>query len=184
MNKLVFSEGGQPVCLEDLKLLQDNMMELILSLFPLSHGKKDTTSDDAECTDSVGLTAYATARHKNGSADHNYEWWQSHKLITPNGIYDVEETYFTEENMAEASKCGGPFYLLEDSVVDIRKFEDGKTRPVVRQLTAKIVPTIPENGTYLCMEDVPSFDELLETLLTVKKRVARSYYAIELESQA
>ena len=106
------------------------------------------------------------------------------KYDTPNGIYDVEETYFTEENMAEASKCGGPFYLLEDSVVDIRKFEDGKTRPVVRQLTAKIVPTIPENGTYLCMEDVPSFDELLETLLTVKKRVARSYYAIELESQA
>ena len=29
MNRLLFSEGGQPVCLDDLKLLQDNEQESI-----------------------------------------------------------------------------------------------------------------------------------------------------------
>lgn len=32
MNRLIFSEGGQPVFLEDLKMLQDNMVDLVMSL--------------------------------------------------------------------------------------------------------------------------------------------------------
>lgn len=182
MNKLVFSEGGQPVYLEDLKLLQDNMRELILSLFSLTHGKTDPTSDDNEWSDSVGLNVYATARHQNGSADANYEWWQAHKLITPNGIYDVAETYWSEEDQYEASLSGGPYYLLSERVVESREFEDGQTRPVVKQCTAEIVAKRPASGTYYRMADVPSFDGLLEMLLNIRRRVKRSYYAIELES--
>lgn len=32
MNKLIFSEGGQPVCLDDLKTLQDMIVETIKPL--------------------------------------------------------------------------------------------------------------------------------------------------------
>lgn len=181
MNKLVFSEGGQPVYLEDLKLLQDNMRELILSLFVLTHGVTDTTSDDADYPDSVGLGVYSTARHHNGSADANYEWWQAHKLITPNGIYDVEECNWTEQDKYEANQSGGPYYLLSETVVESREFEDGQIRPVIKQCTAHIVAQRPASGTYYRMADVPSFDELLETLLNIRRRVLRSYYAIKLE---
>lgn len=181
MNKLVFSEGGQPVYLEDLKLLQDNMMELILSLFSLTHGSTDPTSDDADYPDSVGLGVYATARHQNGSADANYEWWQAHKLITPNGIYDVPETHWSEQDEYEASQSGGPYYLLSESVVESREFEDGQTRPVVKRCTAQIVAQRPASGTYYRMADVPSFDGQLERLLNIRRRVLRSYYAVELE---
>lgn len=182
MNKLVFSEGGQPVYLEDLKLLQDNMRELILSLFSLTHGETDPTSDDAEWSDSVGLNVYATARHQNGSADANYEWWQAHKLITPNGIYDVAETQWSEQDQYEAHESGGPYYLLSERVVESREFEDGQTRPVIKQCTAQIVAQRPASGTYYRMADVPSFDGLLERLLNIRTRVLRSYYAITLES--
>ena len=39
MNRLIFSEGGQPVFLEDLKMLQDNMVDLVMSLFPITDGE-------------------------------------------------------------------------------------------------------------------------------------------------
>lgn len=176
MNKLVFSEGGQPVYLEDLKLLQDNMMELILSLFSLTHGSTGPTFDDADYPDSVGLGVYATARHQNGN-----EWWQAHKLITPNGIYDVPETYWSKQDIEDASQSGGPYYLLSESVVESREFEDGQTRPVVKRCTAQIVAQRPASGTYYRMADVPSFDGQLERLLNIRRRVLRSYYAVELE---
>ena len=32
MNKLIFSEGGQPVCLDDLKTIQDLIVETIKPL--------------------------------------------------------------------------------------------------------------------------------------------------------
>ena len=181
MNKLVFSEGGQPVYLEDLKLIQDNMRELILSLFPLTHGRSWSGSGDAYWPDSVGLPVYATARHRNGNSDANSDWFQAHKLITPDGIYDVEETMWTEQDQEEANANNGPYYLLNEKVVESREFEDGQTRPVVKQCTAKIVAKCPASGTWYRMANVPCFDGMLEILLDIKNRVLRSYYAIELE---
>lgn len=181
MNKLVFSEGGQPVYLEDLKLLQDNMRELILSLFVLTNGEAESGSDDEEWPDSAFMEVFATARHKNGNADTNSEFWQAHKLITPTGIYDVEQTHWGEQEQEEASRSGGPYYLLSEKVVESRVFEDGRSRPVVKQCTAQIVASRPSSGVYYRMDQVPSFDELLETLLHIRRRVAKSYYAIELE---
>lgn len=181
MNKLVFSEGGQPVYLEDLKLLQDNMRELILSLFPLTHGISEPPSNDGKLPDSVGLPVYSTARHRNGNADANNEWYQAHKLITPDGIYDVEETIWTEQDQEEASANNGPYYLLKETVVESREFEDGQNRPVVKQCTAQIVAKCPASGTWYRMANVPCFDGQLEILLDIKNRVLRSYYAIELE---
>lgn len=181
MNKLVFSEGGQPVYLEDLKLLQDNMRELILSLFVLTHGSQDPTSDDGDEPNSLNLAVYATARHRNGSADSNYERWQAHKLITANGIYDVDACTMSEQDADTAYGSGGPYYLLEEKVVESREFEDGQVRPVVKKCTAKIVFERPSSGTYYKMSDVPSFDGLLERLLNIQRRVLRSYYALELE---
>lgn len=173
MNKLVFSSGGQPVYLEDLKLLQDNMMELVRSLFLLSHGSDAIASDDEDYANSVGLPVYATARHINGCGDANLETMQAHKLITAEGVYDVPE-FTLHEGDAPL------YYLLEEKTVESREFEDGQIRPVVKSCTAKIVIGAPGTGTYYKVSDVPSFDFQLETLLGIKRRVNKSYYALEI----
>ena len=186
MNKLVFSSGGQPVYLEDLKLLQDNMMELVRSLFLLSHGSDAIASDDEDYANSVGLPVYATARHINGCGDANLETMQAHKLITAEGVYDVPEFTLHEGDAYLAGYDGfsigaAPlYYLLEEKTVESREFEDGQIRPFVKSCTAKIVIGAPGTGTYYKVSDVPSFDFQLETLLGIKRRVNKSYYALEI----
>lgn len=163
MNKLVFNDGGQPVHLEDLRLLQDNMKELILSLFlhSFSAGYDGMTDDEIEET--IGREVYATARHKNGWADANTDWLQPHKLITDDGVFDVEgyiiEDGYTEEDL---------YYVLKEEVVETRTFEDGQEKPVIVKCTAQIVTERPGTGVWYRMTEVLSFDELLEKIGQVR----------------
>lgn len=177
MNKLVFNEGGQPVHLEDLRLLQDNMKELILSLFlhSFSAGYDGMTDDEIEET--IGREVYATARHKNGWADANTDWIQPHKLITKDGVYDVDGFVYGEEFWDVDL-----YYLLKEEVVESRVFEDGQEKPVIVKCTAQIVSEKPASGIYYKMEDVLSFDELLEKIGRVKHatNAYKSHYAVEL----
>lgn len=160
MNRLIFSEGGQPVFLEDLKLLQDNMIDLILSLFPLTGG--GAAFDDDGMKDVRNLPIYSTPRHFNGSGDANCETVQAHKLITKNGVYDVPETTIGEQDTEDGSTniLHSCYYVLNEEVVEKREFEDGVSRGVVKSLTAKIVGRKPTSGTYYTVKDVPSLDAL------------------------
>lgn len=185
MNKLVFNEGGQPIHLDDLKLLQDNMKELILSLFihSFSNGRykndEDAAPSDDGIAETIGREVYSTARHRNGCADANTDWIQPHKLITKDGVYDVE-----------GFVCGEEFwyvdlyYLLKEEVVESRIFEDGQEKPVIVRCTAQIVSEKPTTGTFYRMKDVISFDELLEKIGHVKTAqwAYESYYAKELKN--
>ncbi len=161
------------------------MVELIRSLFLLSSCYAG--SDDDAYVPSVGLPAYATARHINGIGDLNCEEMQAHKLITANGVYDVDGFVLREGDASSAGYDGynieqAPlYYLLEEKVLESREFEDGQTRPVVKSCTAKIVIGLPATGTFYKVSDVPSFDFQLETLLNIRRRVYKSYYAVELE---
>lgn len=165
MNKLIFTEGGQPVYLEDLELLQDNIVELVRSLFAVTAGASSTASDDEGYKDVRKLPVYATARHENANGDANCVTVQAHKLITQDGIYDVEETTIsesdTESGNARLSEC---YYVLSEESTDKREFEDGATRTVWKNYTAKITGKKPTSGTYYAVADVPSFDGLLATL--------------------
>lgn len=165
MNRLIFSEGGQPVFLEDLKMLQDNMVELILSLFPTTDGvARGSDCDDSEWKNLRNLPIYATSRHINGSADTNSETAQAHKLITRDGIYDVPETTITEDTDTGNSNVMDCYYVLNEEIVEQREFEDGITRTVVKNYTAQIVGRKPTSGKYYAVKDVPSLDALLDIL--------------------
>ena len=152
-----FSEGGQPVYLDDLERLQANMVKLILSLFPLTNGASDDTSDDSKIKDVRGKTLFATPRHINGSGDRNYNLMQAHRLLSTDGkVYDVEETKFGDE---DGYPLGG-YYVLSDSTTESRTFEDGVERAVVKSYTAKVVADQPTSGTWIAVADVPSLDQL------------------------
>lgn len=178
MNRLIFSEGGQPVFLEDLKMLQDNMVELILSLFPTTDGiERGTDCDDNHLINLRNLPIYATSRHINGSADTNSETAQAHKLITRDGIYDVPETTISEVDTDTGnSNIMDCYYVLNEEIVEKREFEDGVTRTVVKNYTAQIVGHKPETGTYYPVKGVPSLD-LLFDMLPVR---GKNYYKSEL----
>lgn len=152
-----FSEGGQPVYLDDLERLQANMVKLILSLFPLTNGASDDTSDENNIKDVRAKTLFATPRHINGSGDRNYNMMQAHRLLSTDGrVYDVEETTFGDD---EGYPMGG-YYVLSESTTESRTFEDGTDRAVVKSYTAKIVATQPTSGTWIAVADVPSLDQL------------------------
>lgn len=158
MNRLIFSEGGQPVFLEDLKMLQDNMIDLILSLFPKTDG---LTGDDALIKSIDSMSVFATARHINTYPDANSEWVQAHKLITKNGIYDVSRKIVAEGGTRRGSgKVLDCYYVLREETVENREFEDGVERPVVKSYTADIVEEKPQSGTFFKVRDVPSLDSL------------------------
>ena len=157
MNRLEFSEGGQPVYLDDLQRLQDNMVQLILSLFPLTNGAADKTSDDSKIKDVRSKTLFATPRHVNGSSDANYILMQAHRLLSTDGkVYDVAETQFGDE---EGNPLYG-YYVLSDSTAESRTFEDSVERAVVKSYTAKVVADKPTSGTWIAVADVPSLDQL------------------------
>ena len=152
-----FSEGGQPVYLDDLERLQANMVKLILSLFPLTNGASDDTSDESKIKDVRNKTLFATPRHINGSGDRNYNLMQAHRLLSTDGkVYDVEETKFGDE---DGYPLGG-YYVLSDSTTESRTFEDGVERAVVKSYTAKVVADQPTSGTWIAVADVPSLDQL------------------------
>lgn len=162
MNRLIFSEGGQPVFLEDLKMLQDNMVDLIMSLFPITDGEAQGIGcDDQDIKDVRNLPIYSTPRHLNGNADTNSETVQAHKLITKNGVYDVPQTTIgeteTDTGLGYIRDC---YYVLHEEILEKREFEDGVTRPVVKSYTAEIVGHKPLSGTYYAVKDVPSLDSL------------------------
>lgn len=162
MNRLIFSEGGQPVFLEDLKMLQDNMVDLVMSLFPITDGETQGYGcDDDKIKDVRNLPIYSTPRHLNGNADTNSETVQAHKLITKNGVYDVPQTTIgeteTDTGLGYIIDC---YYVLHEEILEKREFEDGVTRPVVKSYTAEIVGHKPTSGTYYAVKDVPALDSL------------------------
>lgn len=184
MNKLVFSEGGQPVYLEDLKLLQDNMKEMILSLFihSFSDGQfrdpenpfEEGTSD--QHIETTGMDVYATSRHMNTINDgtgFTYCCIQPHKLITKDGVYDVDGFRYAITRTPAIL-----YYVLKEETVESRLFENLQEHPVVVKCTAEIRMGKPESGIFYRLEDVYSFDDLMRNLGEVRKADSASSAAI------
>ncbi len=161
MNRLEFSEGGQPVYLDDLERLQSNMVKLILALFPQTEGASQPTSSHEKIKDVTKCTYFATPRTVNGSSDANFEWMQAHLLLSTDGkVYTVAETHFGDY---DGLPIDG-YYVLTESTAESRTFEDGLARAVVKSYTATIVPEKPTSGTWIAVKDVPSLDQLQAVL--------------------
>lgn len=172
MNKLVFNEGGQPVCLDDLKMLQENMVELVMSLFVQIPWGSGSDIEDDEAPSTVNNVCWSTARHRNGCADANIDVFQAHKLITKDGVYDVDPIVIHDGEIypdgatewrdgMETFFINDAYYVLSEEVVESRVFKDGQERPVVKKCTAKLVGKRPTSGEYYKFTEVKSFDDML-----------------------
>ena len=164
MNRLEFSEGGQPVYLDDLQRLQDNMVKLILSLFPLTSGTTASASEDAalKIRNVRDCKIFATPRHINALQSGASETVQAHKLLTTGGkVYDVAAQTMSGANIMDC------YYWLSETTSESRTFEDGTERAVVKSYTATISKDKPLDGfedKCIAVKDVPDLGQLLALL--------------------
>lgn len=150
MNRLQFSEGGQPVCLDDLKLLQDNEQEgikLLLSalvdtnVFLLDKMKFDFTKDE------VGRLYYIV---KAGT------------LVVDGELLSWNDTEFSPVDITKLK-----YLCVRDIETDSRIFEDGQSRACVKAKEAYV--SLSNEGASLSynMLQLPVFADLLKKKLNI-----------------
>ena len=122
MNKLLFNEGGQPVYLDDLKILQEtpqNQIAQLLSAFGSGETAYLLTSLQGDIISIDTTTHKTTAKvHKN---------W----LVEDGLIFEIPETTIV------VSSWNDPIYVgIKTTEGDARNFEDGQSHPCSESLEA------------------------------------------------
>lgn len=113
MNKLIFSEGGQPVCLDDLKTLQDMIVETIKPLLLALVKTNVFILDDCDF----------------GNPEFDSEKMQT-KFILSAGTLVVDGDFLSWPDTPLAiDDWNQPIYIcVKNKEEDIRTFEDGQSR--------------------------------------------------------
>lgn len=113
MNKLRFNEGGQPVFLNDLQLLQDNFFEVwdtILKL--LANGEDVFVLDDYPYSVDQTVAGQKTMTFPAGI------------IVVRGELYAYEAASLTTTDIDAK-----PYVCLQNVTDDVRLFEDGQERP-------------------------------------------------------
>ena len=147
MNRLVFNEGGQPVYLDDLKLLQDNDVDANRRLFET-------------ITEHTSVFLLDKIEGKIVSVDQN-------KGLTTfdvaEGVVVIEGEFISFPRVRlTINSWDVPIYVcIKDTLVENRTFQDGQTRPCVRSRHAYI--STDKNGADQAYEtpSLPSLKDLL-----------------------
>lgn len=149
MNRLLFSEGGQPVCLDDLKLLQDNEQEGIKLLLSALVDTKVFLLDKIKM-DLPKRSEYVYFTVKAGT------------LVVDGELLSWNDTKFSTADIAR------PKYLcVRDIETDSRIFEDGQSRACVKAKEAYV--SLSNEGASLSYDilQLPVFADLLKTKLNI-----------------
>ena len=111
MNRLLFNEGGQPVCLDDLKTLQDLMVETIKALV------SSLVRTNVFILNEYSLLGFSfdSGRYKRTLS--------AGTLVVDGDFLPWPETTLTLESPEQ------PIYIcVKNKEEDIRTFEDGQSR--------------------------------------------------------
>lgn len=144
MNKLIISEGGQPVVLEDLKLLQDNDQSLFKQLVKLLTGGIDTFLVSSVSVTTLGAVEGSTAVRVSPGT-----------IYYDGGFYDFEGGDFEIRDGYALNVC------LSRQETDMRIFEDEQQRACRETISAYLSPV--SEGAYksFVLDNLSVFSELL-----------------------
>lgn len=150
MNKLLFSEGGQPIYLEDLKMLQDNNQAMTKALLGT------VMNQDEACL----LQPYQVTNSMINAPD------LSRTLTVAPGtlVYDGMLCPF-EGAMVTVAKENSPWLCLQKVPTDLRVFEDGQQRYCQQAWTAYISTTAEGAEKSWKMEELQSWVKLLASAI-------------------
>lgn len=150
MNKIIFSEGGQPVFLDDIKLIQDNAFSISTSIILglvgrgnnvfLLHPYTFSTEIIDENNGIVRLTVHSNSIVVNGE------------------VIDFASTSFLNTEIAEK---GVAHVCIKRNKEDVRTFEDGQDKCCIGSTTAYLsLDTTGADEAY----DITKLNSLIELL--------------------
>ena len=151
MNRLLFSEGGQPVCLDDLKLLQDNEQESIKLLLSALVDTKVFLLDKIKMD--------LPKKSEDGRV---YFTVKAGALVVDGELLSWNDTKFSMTDYAKQK-----YLCVRDIETDSRIFEDGQSRACVKAKEAYV--SLSNEGANLSynMFRLPVFADLLKTKLNI-----------------
>lgn len=151
MNRLLFSEGGQPVCLDDLKLLQDNEQESIKLLLSALVDTKVFLLDKIK----IDLP-------KKSEDGRVYFTVKAGTLVVDGELLSWNDTKFSIADIAKDK-----YLCVRDIETDSRIFEDGQSRACVKAKEAYF--SLSNEGASLSynMLQLPVFADLLKKKLNI-----------------
>lgn len=151
MNRLLFSEGGQPVCLDDLKLLQDNEQEGIKLLLSALVDTKVFLLDKIKMD--------LPKRSEDGRV---YFTVKAGTLVVDGELLSWNDTKFSTADIAKHK-----YLCVRDIETDSRIFEDGQSRACVKAKEAYV--SLSNEGASLSYNilQLPVFADLLKKKLNI-----------------
>lgn len=153
MNRLLFSEGGQPVCLDDLKLLQDNEQESIKLLLSALVDTKVFLLDKIK-------TVFVTKSESEDGMP--YLIVKAGALVVDGELLSWNDTKFSMTDFAKQK-----YLCVRDIETDSRIFEDGQSRACVKAKETYV--SLSNEGASLSYNifQLPVFADLLKTKLNI-----------------
>nr|DAL51731.1 MAG TPA_asm: hypothetical protein [Caudoviricetes sp.] len=151
MNRLQFSEGGQPVCLDDLKLLQDNEQESIKLLLSALVNTKVFLLDKIKMD--------YLKRSEDGRV---YFTVKAGVLVVDGELLSWNDTKFSSADLTKQK-----YLCVRDIETDSRIFEDGQSRACVKAKEAYV--SLSNEGASLSYNifQLPVFADLLKEKLNI-----------------
>lgn len=150
MNKLKFSEGGQPVYLDDLRTLQDNHFDTWSAVLGALTGGAEAFLLAPCTTETVSTDSTTLARTVRVAAG---------TLVAAGQLCPFAETTLTVPH------GGGVYVCLTGSDADTRVFEDGQSRACIERLEASISATAAGAQAAYALAELPTLPDLLAATL-------------------
>ena len=149
MNRLKFSEGGQPVYLDDIKLIQENDITAVRAII-------SALSNDVEVFLLKDMSAEIVSATENGST-----------FIVHSGVLVVNGEFLRwEDTTVNVITWDDPLYAcVKETENDRRVFEDGQERSCV--ITKEVYLSTNHDGisTFYNLFELPVFSDLIKNLI-------------------
>lgn len=159
--KILFSEGGQPVFLDDLSLMQDEIRDSVDNLI---HALGADLNQEIVFVKKPDVTYNGTRT----SFSNGVVWHKEHGLLYMPPVTDID-----------LGQSGKAYVQITVAKTGNRDFEDGQVRPCLKEVTAKIVSTDTGDG-YL----FSSIKSMVTELATMIDKADKSEYeTVEVEWQ-
>lgn len=147
MNRLVFNEGGQPIFLDDIKLLQDNDAGFNRQFLNAISGKSS-----AFLFQPLDMKPLSVDQEKLTTTAKVY----AGSIVVAGEIIDFPESTVTVKTWSD------PLYVcIKETENEEREFEDGQTRPCRKSVQAYISTSKDGAKVAYNVLELPTLTELL-----------------------
>lgn len=150
MKKLIFNEGGQPVYLDDLQTIQEEI-------------KVGTNIGSSFLTSNQRGYAVGRALIANESLSSTTYLVQAHRIVVDDEVYDIDAM------TTAVSDLSSLYYHIRTTPEDARRTADGQTKACSVSRTGFISTNGSEDGVNgIAFADIPNFIDVVKNAISPK----------------